>query len=169
MTFDSDRIEIRPLDGSDLEQILAIAETIEEAPRWSPAQYEELLPVEGPLPGETRRSRIALVAGNARAGEMLGFVFASLVPPEAELESIVVAPNAQRQGIGQRLLARLVAELRAARIRELHLEVRASNRTALAFYLAQRFRQSGVRPRYYTDPEEDAILMTLRLSAPGEP
>jgi ribosomal-protein-alanine N-acetyltransferase len=47
---------------------------------------------------------------------------------------------------------------------ELHLEVRASNLAAIRFYQAQNFKQTGARPRYYADPEEDAVLMTLRLA-----
>jgi [ribosomal protein S18]-alanine N-acetyltransferase len=164
MNFDPERLEIRPLNADDFEQVLAVAEIIEEAPRWSRAHFEEFLPVGDLLPGQVSRPRIALLARDPRTGKVLGFVCASLVPPEAELESIAVAPRVQRQGIGRRLLASLVTELRTSGISELHLEVRASNRQAIRFYEAQNFIQTGVRPRYYADPEEDAVLMTLSLA-----
>lgn len=169
MRFDPARIEIRPLDGNDFEQILALAEIVEEAPRWSRGHFEQLLAGNQPLPDGPSRSRIALVAREIAAhdtgtGEILGFVIASLVPPEAELESIAVTETARRHGIGRRLLASLVTRLRAEGTTQLHLEVRASNLAALAFYSAQDFNQSGIRSRYYSDPEEDAVLMTIRLA-----
>ena len=96
------------------------------------------------------------------SGPVVGFAVASLVAPEAELETMGVASEGQRRGVGARLLQALVEELRAERVTELMLEVRASNCGALAFYRALGFRETGRRPRYYADPEEDAVLMGLR-------
>jgi [ribosomal protein S18]-alanine N-acetyltransferase len=158
MNFDPDRLEIRPLNAGDLDEILAIAEALDEAPHWPRAHYEDL------LSPEPSRPRLALVAKDAHGGEVLGFVIASLVHSEAELESIAVAAPVQRHGIGRLLLASLVTRLGALGTAELHLEVRTSNLAAIRFYQAQNFRQTGVRPRYYTDPEEDAVLMTLRIA-----
>jgi len=158
MSLEPGKVEIRDLRESDLATVIALVELLEDAPDWPPEIYAALL-----QPGAAR-PRIVLVAGDTRSGEVLGFVVAGLLPPEAELESIAVAPSVQRRGIGRRLLASLVTRLRTSGILQLHLEVRASNQTALRFYSAQNFNQTGVRPRYYTDPEEDAVLMTLRLA-----
>jgi ribosomal-protein-alanine N-acetyltransferase len=57
----------------------------------------------------------------------------------------------------------LLEELRTEEVCQLILEVRASNRAALGFYGALGFKETGRRPRYYIDPEEDAVLMGLRL------
>ena len=158
MSFNAAPIQVRPLAVPDLDHLLGMVELLDEAPHWSRGQFENL------LLADSSRPRLALVACDARSGEVLGFVVAGLVPPEAELESIAVASSVQRRGIGRRLLASLVTRLRTSGILQLHLEVRASNQTALRFYSAQNFNQTGVRPRYYTDPEEDAVLMTLRLA-----
>jgi [ribosomal protein S18]-alanine N-acetyltransferase len=158
MTFDPTEIEIRPLDAAALSQVLGMVEILDQAPQWSRDEYEKMLRAgSSPL-------RIALVACDRRSREVVGFAVASLVPPEAELESIAVAETARRRGIGRSLLASLVTRLRTLGIGELHLEVRPSNHPAIAFYLAANFKQTGVRPRYYADPEEDALLMTLRLA-----
>jgi [ribosomal protein S18]-alanine N-acetyltransferase len=167
MSFDPARlevppVEIRPLQAGDFDQVFALAESLAEAPHWPRARYQDLLV---PRPS---RPRLALVARDPRSREVLGFVLASFVPPEAELESIAVAGQAQRRGIGRRLLASLVTRLRPSGIRDLHLEVRASNQAAIHFYRSQNFNQTGVRSRYYADPEEDAVLMTLRLEALGQ-
>ncbi len=157
-TFDPDEIEIRELEEPDLETILGMSELLDTAPRWPAAKWREL------LSGRPAARRVALVAAHRRSRAVIGFVLVGLIPPEAEIESMAVMPCAQRRGVGRSLLASLVTCLRASGICALHLEVRASNSAALGFYRAQNFNQTGVRPRYYADPEEDAILMTLRLA-----
>jgi ribosomal-protein-alanine acetyltransferase len=94
---------------------------------------------------------------------VVGFAIAAVVAPEAELETIAVAAEGQRRGVGGLLLRALVDELKTEQVSELHLEVRASNQVALGFYCQQGFKEAGRRPRYYADPEEDAVLMRLRL------
>ena len=86
------------------------------------------------------------------------------MPPQAELESIAVAPESQRRGLGQSLFHALAAELKAAGVGEFALEVRASNQPALAFYQSLGFAKAGLRPGYYADPIEDAVLMSLALA-----
>lgn len=157
MSFDAAEIEIGRLNETDIDAVLGIAEVLAGAPHWPRKLYEEALRAESP------RLRIALVAREPRGGGVAGFAIASLIPPVAELESIAVAANAQRQGIGGRLLTALAAELRRAGGEELLLEVRSSNLAAVRFYEAQNFKKTGARPAYYADPEEDALLMSLRL------
>jgi ribosomal-protein-alanine N-acetyltransferase len=101
--------------------------------------------------------------GEAESGRVVGFLIASLLPPQAELESIAVSAKQQRRGIGRLLLAAMVEELKAAGVRQLILEVRASSQRALGFYRSLGWSETGRRPRYYADPEEDAVLMTLEL------
>jgi ribosomal-protein-alanine N-acetyltransferase len=150
-------IKVRRLVESDLPGVLKIAEGADEAPRWSRQTFVEM------LSGEFLSRRIALVAADAASGEALGFAIASLVLPEAELENIAVAQSRQRCGIGCQLLCALLAELRQAGIETLHLEVRVSNAAAIGLYNSLGFSETGRRPRYYSNPVEDAVLMTLRL------
>jgi ribosomal-protein-alanine N-acetyltransferase len=94
---------------------------------------------------------------------VVGFAVASVVPLQAELETIAVAAEGQRRGVGRNLFAFLAGELAIAHAEELFLEVRASNRAALALYLSLGFKETGRRSRYYIDPVEDALLLALRL------
>ncbi|HEY1768413.1 MAG TPA: ribosomal protein S18-alanine N-acetyltransferase [Terracidiphilus sp.] len=158
MSFDAAQIEIRRLRETDLASVLRIAEALKDAPQWPRRFYLEALGSEG------ARWRIALVACGSEGPEVLGFAIAGLIPPEAELESIAVAPHAQRHGIGRRLFTALAAELRQAGIEDLLLEVRSSNRTALEFYRSQNFKETGTRRSYYADLKDDAVLMCLRLA-----
>jgi ribosomal-protein-alanine N-acetyltransferase len=94
---------------------------------------------------------------------IVGFAVAGILPPQAELETIALPEKEQRRGIGSKLLAAMVEELRTAGVREFILEVRASNQRALGFYRSLGWSETGRRPRYYADPEEDAVLMSLEL------
>jgi ribosomal-protein-alanine N-acetyltransferase len=108
-------------------------------------------------------TRIALVAIDSDTDLLVGFAVAGLVPPQAEIESIAVAEDRQRRGVGQTLMRALTVELSQAAVVEILLEVRASNQPALAFYRQLDFLETGRRPRYYADPEEDAVLMSMRV------
>ncbi len=144
--------------AGDLDRVLTTAESLPEAPHWPQSAYLNAI-----NPKSTPH-RIALVAAGPQPGSIFGFVVASLLPPQAELESIAVAPESQRLGLGQSLFHALAVELKAAGVGELALEVRASNRPALAFYQSLGFARTGLRPGYYADPIEDAVLMSLVLA-----
>jgi ribosomal-protein-alanine N-acetyltransferase len=145
------------MNAADLDRVFEIALALPEAPHWSLSSYVAAID-----PMHTPR-RIALVSTDPDNDAPTGFVIASLLPPEAELETIAVAPSGQRQGVGSRLLSVLAEELRNEHVNQLILEVRASNLAALRFYRAYGFKQTGRRTRYYSDPEEDAVLMGLSL------
>ena len=150
-------LRIRRMGEADLERVMEIGASLPEAPQWPASAYGAA------IDSLHVPRRIAMVAADARNGGLLGFLVAGIAAPEAELETIAVSAEAQRRGVGGLLLRALVEELRAERVTELILEVRASNRAALAFYQAQGFKETGRRPRYYADPEEDAVLMGLNL------
>lgn len=78
---------------------------------------------------------------------------------ESTLENMVVAKPWQRQGIGRRLLTAGLIWCRAHASRTVFLEVRKSNRTAIALYQQAGFSVVGSRPGYYRDPTEDGVQM----------
>jgi ribosomal-protein-alanine N-acetyltransferase len=95
---------------------------------------------------------------------VLGFCNYWLVADEVHILNVAVHPEARRRGHGARLLAHLLAEARRAKARVLSLEVRASNHAAQGLYRSFGFREVGVRPKYYADNGEDAVLMDLELA-----
>ncbi len=143
--------------AGDLARVIEIAASLPDAPHWSQAAYVDA------LNPDSTPSRFALVATEVGSDLVLGFAVARLVPPQAELETIAVAAKRQRQGLASRLFSALAGDLRAADVRELLLEVRASNQPALTFYQSVGFRETGRRPRYYADPIEDAVLMRVQF------
>lgn len=84
-----------------------------------------------------------------------------LIVDEAHIATLATHPDFRRQGIGEQLMtASLVSARNEGAIRAF-LEVRAGNAGALALYKKYGFMVAGVRPRYYKDNNEDAILMNL--------
>jgi [ribosomal protein S18]-alanine N-acetyltransferase len=147
-------VRIRRMAEADLDCVMEIAEGLKEAPRWTRAAYQAAMDVGGTL------RRVALVA---KTGDLAGFAVASVVAPEAELETIAVAREWQRKGVAQRLFAALIEELSAAGVKDVLLEVRGSNEAAIGLYRVLGFQESGRRRGYYADPVEDAVLFRLRL------
>jgi ribosomal-protein-alanine N-acetyltransferase len=102
------------------------------------------------------------------AGAVCGYGILLLVPPEADVANIAVAPRIRLQGAGRQLLSHLLAEARAAGVRAVHLEVRESNLPAQRLYARLGFTIAGRRRGYYQQPREDALVLRATLSAPGE-
>lgn len=147
--------EIRSLTVADLASAIALASALPQAPHWPPATWQAML-----TPG-SQPPRIAL--GAFVSGQLAGLAVASLIPPDSELESIAVAAGFQRLGLARALFAAVESALRAAGAASVFLEVRASNAPALALYRVLGFQPAGLRPGYYAEPPEDAIILRRTL------
>jgi len=78
---------------------------------------------------------------------------------DAHITTVAVDPLHQRRGIGAVMLRHLLDAARAARCNAATLEVRVGNAAAIALYERDGFDAAGVRPRYYADTGEDALIM----------
>jgi len=92
-------------------------------------------------------------------GEVLGYAYGSVIPPEGELYRIAVAHRARRSGLGSRLLSEFLSALGAAGAISVYLEVRESNLAARALYEKHGFSLVGIRRNYYHEPLENAAIM----------
>jgi ribosomal-protein-alanine N-acetyltransferase len=149
-------IRIRPMADADIEVVMTIAAALANAPHWDAKAYEAAI-----ARAEDQRG-IALVAEDPPSG-LAGFIVGGLVPPEAEIESVAVRPESQRQGIARNILTAFSSEAARLGCSVILLEVRPSNVTGLAFYAASGFAETARRPAYYANPVEDAILMVRIL------
>jgi len=97
----------------------------------------------------------------ARSGNsIVGFAGIWLLVDEAHIPTFATRSAWRRQGIGERLLAALLDLALARGAKEATLEVRPSNIPAKRLYEKFGFKVVGVRPRYYSDNNEDALIMT---------
>lgn len=97
-------------------------------------------------------------------GIPVGYVGSFAAGDEREITNIAVSPGYRRRGIAKALLTALIAEAKERGTGRILLEVRMSNLPARTLYESLGFVCDGVRKRYYRDPVEDAILMSLPLN-----
>ena len=141
------RLAVRRLTYSDLPAVLSVERRSFPTP-WSLAMFVLEL---------SKPSGICLAA--SVEDELLGYLVCSRYDQAWHLMNVAVAPERRRAGIASRLIDQLVEE--AGRELPFTLEVRVSNRAAIAMYEQLGFRSAGVRPRYYQDNGEDALIMWL--------
>lgn len=95
-----------------------------------------------------------------RGGELCGYADYSAVLDEGYIGNLAVAPFCRRQGIGGALLDALLEKGRAEGLAFLTLEVRESNTAARVLYASRGFETVGRQRGHYSNPTEDALLMT---------
>lgn len=93
-------------------------------------------------------------------GHVFGYIGALVASGEVYITNLAVLPGARRHGVGERLLLVLIEKMRAENAEFITLEVRRSNEAAIALYRKHGFELAGERRGYYTEPAEDALLMT---------
>jgi [ribosomal protein S18]-alanine N-acetyltransferase len=150
-------IVLEPMTAADVEAVTAI----EGAARITEGQLRE----------ELGRPWARLWVAKEKAGasgsgeekrEVVAFLIAWHVADELHILNIATRVDRRRRGIGKALMREAVAFAKLNRVRHVLLEVRRSNRVAIALYRALRFFAMGVRARYYPD-QEDAVEMVLLL------
>lgn len=140
-----------------LRGVLAIEQLVYPKP-WSPA----LFVTEISQPG-TRRYLVALDeqrrAGLVRSRNVVGYAGVMVAVGEAHITTVAAHPHHHRRKIGSRLLVHLLREARSMGAEAATLEVRVNNRGAQRLYGAFGFAPVGVRPNYYAETHEDALIM----------
>ena len=94
-------------------------------------------------------------------GQAVAYAGAWMVYDEGQITNIAVRPENRREGYGAIVTRKLIKELFNRGMTEIFLEVRISNIAALALYRRLGFTVKGVRKSYYTNPTEDAYIMSL--------
>ncbi|MBI4758462.1 MAG: ribosomal protein S18-alanine N-acetyltransferase [Chloroflexi bacterium] len=99
---------------------------------------------------------------------IVGFAGMWLMVEDAHLVTVAVKPSHRRQGLGELLLIEMLNLSHRLNAQRMTLEVRVSNYAAQALYQKYGFTVQGVRRRYYSDNDEDALLMTSdNLNSPS--
>ena len=106
-----------------------------------------------------------LAAKLAEAGtkRLAGYILCWFVADEVHVTNIAVRKDLRKQGVATRLLEEALCQARRDRMLYCTLEVRVSNEAAKGFYRKLGFEARGIRPKYYSDNNEDAMIMWLDL------
>lgn len=150
------QVEITPMVEDDLDEVLVIEQAGHHRP-WPRQVFVE------EIAREWARLDVVRERGDDGASRVVAFVNYWLVKGEVHLLNLATHPDRRRRGYGARLMQRLLACARSEDCGYLTLEVRRSNAAAIALYERFGFKSVAVRPQYYVEDAEDALVMALEL------
>ena len=140
------------METRDVDPVLAIQSVCPEIAQWTTRDYTRV--AQGDMAGWVAEED----------GEVVGFLVARRVANDLEILNFAVGASARHIGVGKSLLLETLAWGTAFRAEKAFLEVRASNLAAQRFYERNGFEITGRRPRYYSAPIEDALVLTATLT-----
>ncbi|UCG63108.1 MAG: ribosomal protein S18-alanine N-acetyltransferase [Candidatus Zixiibacteriota bacterium] len=141
------RVNIRDMSLADIPAIMQIERLIFPDP-WSVAAFKEQVTAEG-------WGGIVAECG----GAIIGYGCYYIVESEAHLTNLGVVPKYRRKSVAKQLLGNILQFVTERNCEYVFLEVRPSNRGAVAFYEKHHFEVLYRRPNYYKQPVEDALVM----------
>ena len=148
----SRRFRIRSLREGDLQRVIEIERECFSTP-WKEATFRGLM----------KRSDTDLLVAETADGWIGGYAACWTVIDQSELGNVAVSASARGSGMGGALVDAVVERVRERGATECYLEVRESNQAAQSLYRQRGFIVVGRRPRYYSLPTEDALVMRLRV------
>lgn len=144
---------ILPMTADDVDAVHGLATVCFTTP-WDRTVFAE----------ELERSWAHLRVLRPSANEpVVAFLSFWLVRDEIHVLNLGTHPARRRTGYARLLLEDMLSFARQRRVRHVSLEVRQSNLPALRLYVRLGFEPIGVRPGYYADSGEDAVVMLLTL------
>lgn len=159
----AEEVVLRRMTARHLRGVIAVERATSPRP-WGPRVFARELEDPG-----SRRYVVACrpAAHRLAPPAVVGFGGVQARPDGAHVTNLAVAPAHQRRGIGRRLLRWLLGAAADLGCLAVTLEARAGNRAAHRLYQREGFVDAGVRPDYYCQPTEDAVVM-WREAAMGE-
>ena len=152
----------------DLVAVIALERATADAPHWADAEYARFTTLQPEEDASERLRRCLLVATTEQG--IVGFAVSSAIGSasacEGELESVVVAWHARRQGVARALCGALLAWCQSEGADTVSLEVRSQSVGAIRLYEGLGFSVTGRRAGYYSEPADDALRMQWALSGP---
>ena len=149
-------VEIRKLQPSDLDRVMALEEACQPHPWTRENMVEELCRI--------APEAFSFVAETSH-GQAMSYVIGRAIAGELWVLQVGTHPDYRRQRCSFRLLQEVLKKAAEMGMERALLEVRANNEGAIALYQTLSFEQDGYRSEYYPplragDPKEDAILMS---------
>ena len=148
----SGEVEIGQMREADLDEVVEIEKRSFVAP-WSKRLFRETLSF--PL-------SFNLVIRKKVDNKVAGYANFYVIGDEVQILNIAVAPESRKEGYATRLLRHAIAYWASAGGKEFFLEVREGNSEAIRLYEKLGFVKVGRRKKYYTETNEDALVMHLK-------
>ena len=147
---------LRPMNLGDISTVVAIENQSFPLP-WSRESFRREIE-------KIPNSRLIVAEGDGGGEEgenqsIFGYACWWEVADECHITNIAVRPTARRRGVGVLVLEGILDEAKRAGLVRATLEVRTGNTAAIAFYEKMGFTSAAIRPRYYPDNGEDALVM----------
>lgn len=149
------------MGSADIAAVMAI-EHVSFSPGWPATAFEREL-------AQNKMARYLVLEGSGKGAidGIVGFAGLWLMLDEAHVVTVAVVPEQRGKGYGRLLVHGLVGLASSHGMDVATLECRVSNATARALYGSYGFYEVGLRKRYYSDNQEDAVIMTTeKLSSP---
>jgi len=147
--IENDSLHLRPLRNKDLPEVLRIEDGVYDYP-WSEQIFKDCLAM-----GYSSW-------GLHNDGELIAYAILSIAVGEAHILNVCIDPNKQGQGFGQMFLQELFQIAKEKGAESIFLEVRPTNKNAIALYEKLGFTQIGRRKNYYPveGGREDALVLS---------
>lgn len=142
-------LHIRKMRASDVDAVLVVEEQSFSTP-WSRTAFEEEL-----------NNDLAHYLVVEEAGRLVGYAGFWLVVDEAHVTNVALLPMCRGRGLGTVLLEHMILAAKILGAVKMTLEVRPSNTAARSLYSRRGFVERGIRPNYYAELNEDALIMWL--------
>lgn len=142
---------IRPMESKDLDGIVEVEQKCFSIP-WSRLMFED------ELYNPNAHYLVAEVSG-----KIVGYIGFWKIIDEGHITNIAVHPDFRGLGYGRELISAMMQKAKEMDLKAITLEVRISNESAISLYESFGFVSSGIRKKYYSDNNEDALIMWLKL------
>lgn len=151
------KIRIRRMTEDDIPQAVEIENMCFSEP-WSEGSYRSC------FAGDGTQSWFYVAVREEEPEKLLGMIGLTRMGEDGEISNVAVRPENRGNGIARMLLEKVLEDGReGCGLRDFTLEVRVGNEAANRLYEAEGFREEGVRPGFYRNPEEDARIMWKRF------
>ncbi len=140
-------IIIRPMRADDIAEVANIEAQCFRSP-WSHHAFDEEL-----------RNNIAHYLVVQSGDSLVGYAGMWVMFAEAHITNVGIEPQSRGNGLGKRLMLAMMELALALSASKMTLEVRESNTIAQNLYFSLSFETAGIRKRYYSDTNEDALIL----------
>lgn len=147
-----DSFVFRNMREEDIDQILEVEHASFTTPWSREAFYNEL-----------HNNRFAVYIVLEENNKILGYCGAWIVIDEAHVTNVAILPEFRGRKLGEAILRKMMSVAQEMGAKSMTLEVRVSNHVAQSLYRKLGFQNGGIRKNYYSDNQEDGLVMWVKL------